>query len=187
MIPPLIIRPLGDLPACELQRLGAADIEEMAGHCRNLFDDGTWCAAAVERSLAPPGCVALLARTAGQAAGLVLARVVADECEILWLVVLTLWRRRGIGRNLLQAALRTAAGLGANTAYLEVAETNRAAIELYGAEGFQPCGRRRAYYGSGREGEACNALLYKRALAPGETCLPQSAVNCANISEAEIK
>lgn len=110
MIPPLI-RPLGDVPACELQRLGAADIEKVAGHCRNLFEDGTWCAAAVERSLDAPECVALLARTAEQAAGLVLARVAADECEILWLVVLTPWRRKGIGRSLLQAVLRTAARL----------------------------------------------------------------------------
>ena len=174
MIPPLIIRPLGDLPACELQRLGAADIEEMAGHCRNLFDDGTWCAAAVERSLAPPGCVALLARTAGQAAGLVLARVAADECEILWLVVLTLWRRRGIGRNLLQAALRTAASLGANTAYLEVAETNRAAIDLYGAEGF-PALRTAA------------RLLWERPRARGLRCpIVQESAGAQRNRPAEI-
>jgi len=185
MIPPLMIPPLGDAPGCELQRLAAADIEKVAGQCRNLFEDGTWCAAAVERSLDAPGCGALLARTAGHGAGLVLARVAADECGILWLVVLTPWRRRGIWRNLLQAALRAAASLGAETAYLEAAETNRAAIDLYGAEGFQPCGRRRTYYGSGRE--ACDALLYKKALVSGESCPSQSPVKRVKTTGARAR
>jgi ribosomal-protein-alanine N-acetyltransferase len=108
--------------------------------------------------------------------------VAADECEILWLVVLTPWRRRGIGRSLLQAALQTAASLGAGTACLEASETNRAAIDLNRAEGLQPCGRRRAYYESGRE--ACDALLYKKMLESGETCPSQSPVKRVKITGA---
>jgi ribosomal-protein-alanine N-acetyltransferase len=180
-----MIPPPGDVPSTELQRLDAADIEKVASQCRDLFEDATWRADAVQRSLDAPGSVALLARRAGHAAGLVLARVAADECEVLWLVVLTPWRRKGIGRSLLQAALQTAASLGAATAYLEVSQTNRAAIGLYGAAGFQPCGRRRAYYKSGCE--ACNALLYKKALGSGETCPSQSPVNRVKIVEAQAR
>ena len=154
----------------ELQKIEAADLDDLAGRCRGLFECETWHAAAVERSLAAPGSFALLARTAGRAAGLVLARVAADECEILWLVVPAPWRRRGVGRRLLRTALRSAAGHRAGTAFLEVSEDNRAAIALYGSEGFRPCGRRRAYYGDDREGNACDALVYKKALAGGETC-----------------
>lgn len=179
--------PPGDGPACELQQLDALDLKTMAGQCRDLFEDPTWRASAVERLLDAPGCFALLARAAGHAAGLVLARVAADECEILWLLVVPTWRRRGIGRSLLQSALQTAASLGARTAYLEVAEANRAAVELYRAEGFQPCGRRRAYYESGHEGEARDALLYKKALESGETGPLQSPVNRMKVSEAQAR
>lgn len=154
----------------ELQKIGTADLDDLAGRCRELFHCETWHAAAVERTLATPGSFALLARTPRRAAGLILARVAAEECEILWLVVPAPWRRRGIGRRLLRAALRSAAGHSAGTAFLEVSQDNRAALALYGSEGFRPCGRRRAYYGGGRQGNACDALVYKKALASGETC-----------------
>ncbi len=111
----------------------------------------------------------------------------ADACEILWLVVLPTWRRGGIGRSLPQAALRKATSLGPGTAYLEVAEANRPAVDFYGAEGAQPYGRRAAYYESGREGEACDPLLYKKALDSGQACPSQSSVNRMKISEAQAR
>ena len=89
----------------------------------------------------------------------------ADECEILWIVVGAAWRRQGLGRRLLRAALRQAASAGSQAAYLEVAETNAAAIALYCAEGFQLVGRRTAYYRESGDGTPCDALLYKKALA----------------------
>ena len=161
--------PLDPVTGIELQEIGAAEIDSLAIHCRDLFDHETWPAKAVERSLAAPGSFALLARAAGRAAGLILARVAADECEILWLVVTGPWRRRGLGRRLLRAALRSAAGRGAGTAYLEVSEGNAAAIALYESEGFRPCGGRRAYYRRGHASETRDALVYKKALTGGQT------------------
>jgi len=165
----------GHLAACELQELRTADVPAAAGQCRELFVDATWNSAAVGRMLGGPGCFALLARAAGQGAGLVLARAAADECEILWLAVVPSRRRNGIGRALLRAALRRAAGLGARTAYLEAAAANRAAIALYGGEGFQRSGRRVAYYQGARDSAPGDALVYKRALEPGEEGPPQSS------------
>lgn len=158
----------GDSAVCELHRLRAGAVRAVAQRCRELFHDTTWNAAALEQVLAAPGYFALLAHTAEQAAGLVLVRAASDECEILWLVVGPSWRRKGLGRRLLRAALCHAAGTGASTAYLEVAETNRAAIALYGVEGFQACGRRAAYYRNAQDGQTDDALLYKKALESDE-------------------
>lgn len=149
---------------CDLHQLRAGEVGAIAQRCRGLFHDTTWTAAALEQVLAAPGYFALLAHTVEQAAGLVLARAAADECEILWIVVEPRLRRRKFGRRLLRAALRHATGLGARTAYLEAAETNRAALALYGAEGFQICGRRAAYYRDDRDGRTDDALLFAKAL-----------------------
>lgn len=157
-----------DRAMCDLHRLRLGDVKAVAGQCGDLFRDTTWDAIALERVLAAPGYFALLAHTAGDVAGLVLARAAADECEILWIVVGPSWRRKGLGRRLLRSALQLAAALGASTAYLEVAATNRAAIALYGVEGFQAFGRRAAYYRSAEIGTACDAVLYKKTLETGE-------------------
>jgi ribosomal-protein-alanine N-acetyltransferase len=151
---------------CELHQLRAGDVGAIAERCHALLDDTAWTAGALEKALAAPGYFALLAHTAEQAAGLVLGRTAADECEILWIVVGASFRRQGLGRRLLRAALRHAASLGAGTAYLEVAETNRAATALYGAEGFQLCGRRTAYYRDARNGRPEDALLLRKPLSP---------------------
>ena len=158
----------GDGAVCELHELRAGEVRVMAQHSRELFLDTTWNAGALEQVLAAPGYFALLAHTAERAAGLVLARAAADECEVLWIVVGPSWRRKGLGRRLLRAALRRAAGLGASTAYLEVALTNCAAIALYRAEGFRACGRRTAYYRNAQDGRIDDALLYKKTLESDE-------------------
>ncbi len=163
------------LAVCEVQELRAAGVPAAAGQCRELFVDGTWSAAAVGRLLDGPRCFALLARTAGEIAGLVVARTVADECEVLWIAVVASRRRRGIGRGLLRAALRQAAGRGARTVYLEVAAANRAAIVLYRSEGFRRCGRRTAYYRSAPKGVPCDALVYRKVLVSLERAQTQSS------------
>lgn len=160
--------PPSPLFAPEWQPLGAADVPAAARQCPDLFADATWSAAAVGRLLDGPGCFALLARTAGRSVGLVLFRVAADECEILWVFVGPASRRGGLGRGLLRDALGRAASLGARTAYLEVAAANRPAICLYREEGFRCCGRRKAYYQRAPEGASSDALIYRKALEPAE-------------------
>ncbi|HQT72726.1 MAG TPA: GNAT family N-acetyltransferase, partial [Acidiphilium sp.] len=88
------------------------------------------------------------------------ARAVAGEAEILTIGVAATARRRGIARALLGAALGEARGRGAETVFLEVAADNDAAIRLYRACLFRPAGRRRDYYGPGRD-----ALLFTRPLS----------------------
>jgi ribosomal-protein-alanine N-acetyltransferase len=66
----------------------------------------------------------------------------AGEREILNLVVDPACRRRGMARALLSRELESFHG----TWFLEVRESNAAAIGLYQASGFRPVGRRLEYY-----------------------------------------
>ena len=76
-------------------------------------------------------------------AGFLLSRQTAlGERELLNLAIHPNLRVRGNGRRLLQTALERWPG----TWYLEVRESNHAAIALYKAVGFRMCGRRERYY-----------------------------------------
>ncbi|HEX7390921.1 MAG TPA: GNAT family N-acetyltransferase [Acidiphilium sp.] len=86
-----------------------------------------------------------------EAGGVVIARAVADEAEILTIGVIPAARQRGIGRELLAAAMAEAARRGAVSMFLEVAAENAAALVLYARAGFVEAGRRRGYYGAGRD------------------------------------
>jgi [ribosomal protein S18]-alanine N-acetyltransferase len=73
--------------------------------------------------------------------------------------------RRGLGRRLLRRLLDDAMGVGAEQCFLEVRESNHAAIALYLREGFAPVARRAGYYpapqgAGGRE----DALVMRRRL-----------------------
>ncbi len=60
--------------------------------------------------------------------------------------VLPAWRRRGIGRALLDAVVAEAGARGIASIVLEVAADNEAARRLYAALGFVQVGRRPRYY-----------------------------------------
>ena len=123
-----------------------------------------WDAAAFASLLATPGSFALVAETGEGPAGLVLARLAADEAEILTIGILPARRQGGLGRRLVEAAAAAARAAGAARLFLEVAESNQPARALYRAAGFQEVGRRRGYYRLA--GGAVDALLLARPLAP---------------------
>ena len=61
------------------------------------------------------------------------------------------WRRRSIGRRLVEHTLTEASQLGAQTALLEVRRHNVPAISLYRGLGFQETGVRPGYYADGED------------------------------------
>ena len=77
--------------------------------------------------------------------------LVVDELHITVLAVHPSRRRRGLGRQLLEALLAGAQARGARHATLEVASGNQAALALYGACQFQTAGTRRGYYRGGQD------------------------------------
>lgn len=135
-----------------------ADAPALAALHAAAFPPGEqWDASAIRLLLDMPGGFGLLEPDAG----FVLARVAADEAEILTLAVAPAARRQGHGGALLACAMAAAAARGAATMFLEVAERNAAARALYAAAGFAEAGRRRRYYPDGAD-----ALVLKTVLSP---------------------
>jgi ribosomal-protein-alanine N-acetyltransferase len=124
----------------------AAVISLLHGEC---FGEAGWDQRAVTDLLATAGVFGFIALEDQMPVGFMLARMAADECEILSLGVRHASRRNGLGRELLKAALCFATGSKARVMHLEVAEDNVAARHLYTIEGFSITGRRRAYYRRG--------------------------------------
>jgi len=80
-----------------------------------------------------------------QPVGFLVSRETAPgEREILNLAVEPAHRRHGIAQRLLETELAR----GKTSWFLEVRESNTAAIRLYQSAGFAPCGRRENYYNS---------------------------------------
>jgi tRNA threonylcarbamoyladenosine biosynthesis protein TsaB len=125
-----------------------------------------WPTSSLAELLAQPGTFGRLAQGAPNAPlGFVLARVAADECEILTIATIPVVRRRGVAAALLEAVLDEAARRGATAAYLEVARDNRAAQALYRRAGFVEVGRRPGYYRNIRGQAARDALILHRGIA----------------------
>jgi [ribosomal protein S18]-alanine N-acetyltransferase len=91
--------------------------------------------------------------------GFIMSRMAADEAEILSVAIAPSRRGRGLSRPLLDFHLRSLAGLGARTVFLEVDEHNAPACRLYGSAAFHEVGRREGYYQGGAA-----ALVLRRDL-----------------------
>ena len=93
-------------------------------------------------------------------AGYVIARVVAGEADVLNLAVRPPDRGHGLGGELLDAGLAAVVGRGVREVFLEVRESNVAALALYESRGFKTVSRRKGYYRNPVE----DALLLRRAI-----------------------
>jgi ribosomal-protein-alanine N-acetyltransferase len=113
-------------------------------HAAAFAPGARWGADALALQLGLPGAFGFV----DGRGGFVLARVAADEAEVLTLAVMPEARRAGLGRALMVAAMEAAVVRGAAAMLLEVAEGNGAARGLYAALGFSVVGRRRRYYGA---------------------------------------
>ncbi len=130
-----------------ISKLALGDAEIVALIHASCFDEA-WDAATIRKVLAMPGAFGFAARAdpAGDIVGFALARIVANECELLSLGVAPNRRGRGIGGGLLDASVVRAFALNAAKFYLEVAEDNVDALRLYEARGLEPVGRQPEYY-----------------------------------------
>ena len=140
-----------------IEAAGAADAPDLAALHEAAFDAAErWDAAAIATLLCMPGAFGLHI----PGTGFVLARVAADEAEILTLAVIPAARRQGHAGALLAGAMAGALLRGAGTMFLEVSDRNGAARALYARAGFAEAGRRRRYYADGSD-----ALVLRRALS----------------------
>ena len=82
--------------------------------------------------------------------GYAVMSVAAREAHLLNLCVAPDRQRQGLGRQLLDHVLGLARGHQAETLFLEVRPSNRAALHLYRVAGFVEVGVRRGYYPASR-------------------------------------
>jgi [ribosomal protein S18]-alanine N-acetyltransferase len=141
-----------------------ADLRDVMAVMDGSFDPcfgEAWTLSQCAGLLPLPGVWLTLACAAGEVVGFALARLVADEAELLLLAVKPAGQRRGIGRILLDHFEDKAAARGAVRLHLEVREGNHA-LSLYEQAGFGLVGRRRDYY-SGQNGDRYDALTLAKS------------------------
>jgi ribosomal-protein-alanine N-acetyltransferase len=98
----------------------------------------------------------------GQVTGFISGRRAGGEGEILNLAVKPEFRRRGLGQALVNVVLEGFHRDGVTQVFLEVRESNHAAISFYELLGFREVGRRGNYYHDPEEA----ALVLGRSLDP---------------------
>ena len=82
----------------------------------------------------------------GRVVGMVVAWLIVDEIHIATIATHSDFRKQGIGKRLLLFTLQSAKDEGALTSFLEVRESNEAALMMYDKFGYVESGRREGYY-----------------------------------------
>jgi ribosomal-protein-alanine N-acetyltransferase len=140
-----------------------SDLDPLLAIAAASPEAASWSRADYEQFLqeAYPG-VCLVAELEGRIVGFICFLIASDEAELLILAVLPSERRRGVASLLLDEAIRQSLKQGAQRMFLEVRDTNHAAIGFYQRHGFRISSRRRGYYMA----PPADALVLARDLAP---------------------
>jgi ribosomal-protein-alanine N-acetyltransferase len=109
--------------------------------------DTTWSEQEFLTLLQTPAHGGWMAIINDQAVGFIMVSLLSPDAEILTFCVLPEWRKKQIGKKLLQHFLNSCQHQ-THHIFLEVAENNQPAINLYIKCGFKPIGIRKNYYHS---------------------------------------
>ena len=123
--------------------------------------DQHWSQQSFAEILQMPGTGARILAIGAEPIGFAVARVAADEAELLLIGILPGHRRAGHARTLLEHLLAELRAAGATEIFLEVAASNPAAATFYRETGFRTVGRRPGYY---RGQPPIDALVLARGL-----------------------
>lgn len=136
-----------------LERMRWWDLGDVLALEADLFGPDAWTVGQFWSELArvPESRWYLVARSGGRVLGYAGIFLVGPEADIQTVAVATHAQGRGIGRMLLAGLVDRARERGAGVLHLEVRADNDPALRLYRAAGFVADGRRRDYYGRGRD------------------------------------
>ncbi len=138
----------------QMNRSHVADIAEL----EKLYFSDPWSENAFYSELMNPLSLWLVAVDGERVAGYVGSQTVLGEADMMNLAVHEEYRRRGLGRQLVQALVERLAQQGCRMLLLEVRVSNAPAIALYEQLGFRQVGRRPNYYFKPRE----DALIMRK-------------------------
>lgn len=125
-------------------------ISEMEKIC---FPEDCWSLENVRSSLERDDIVYNIEYRGNAPAGYFIGAASFDEAELYRIGVLPEYRRSGIGKKLMESFLEKTSA--AEIIFLEVRESNLAAVGLYKSCGFKLMGIRKKYYGNE------NGLIFK--------------------------
>lgn len=129
-----------------LRRADRSDLAAVVEIEKVSFAD-PWSLASFRTALAEERVLFVVAESASaEVLGYVVAWCTVDEAELANLAVVPSARGAGVGKALVDAALRYGEERACVCMYLEVRESNGAARAVYAARGFEQVGRRRRYY-----------------------------------------
>jgi ribosomal-protein-alanine N-acetyltransferase len=115
----------------------------------DAFGSDAWSVDAVMAELTGGNRSVAVAEVEGSVVGYAALSTAGDVADLTRIAVALDVRRLGVGAVLMMWALEAAAQAGAERVVLEVAESNAAALGLYGSTGFTEISRRRGYYPGG--------------------------------------
>lgn len=153
------MRKLRDTAPCQIDPIQSFDLPVIASLHAICFEEA-WQIDLLQRILSAPSSFGLFARQDGEAVGFTLCRSVSSEAEMLSFGVVPTRRNFGIGRALLEATIASVRQNNIPAVFLEVAEDNHAARNLYEKYQFTQVGRRPKYY-QRANGPSVDALTLK--------------------------
>ena len=78
--------------------------------------------------------------------GFMIIRLIKDQAEIITVAIDRKERNKGFGKFLLRKSIENIKDKGGAIIFLEVAESDEAALNLYKSSGFEVIGKRNNYY-----------------------------------------
>lgn len=134
-----------------------ADIPRVAELEKLIFTD-PWPEKVYRETFTIPGVeyVVVCDDDTGEIVGAAGVRNIVGTGEITNVMLLSDYRGRGIGKQMLIQLLERGRKLGANDFTLEVRESNTVAIKLYESLGFESAGKRPGFYSNPAE----DAVIY---------------------------
>lgn len=150
----------GDPAGFTLRPARESDVQGITRVEKASFSD-PWSEADFTSVVSAPRAIFLVAANGEDGvAGYVLVMTVLEEAEVLNIAVHPASRGKSLGGRLLDAGMAEASRRGAQEMFLEVRESNEAALRLYRSRGFEAIARRKKYYRTPVE----DALVLRRAM-----------------------
>ncbi len=137
-----------------IRRMAESDLEIVSSIEREIFTD-PWSVNAFKTDLQNEMAFPMVAEFESKIVGYSNIYIVAGEAQIGNFAVASGFRKRGVGKLLMNEIMDKASENKCHVIFLEVRESNTPAVELYKSYGFSSAGQRKDYYSNPKE----NAIL----------------------------